>query len=205
LIFALPGLTSALEYDRAALRAGELWRLASCHWTHWDGSHLLWDFLTFLILAGLCEALDRRRLLIGLGAAALLIPMAIWAVLPDIGVYRGLSGLDSTLFALYLGLVRSRLRSQGRSGGWTVAALGLLGAKVLYETIAGETLFVTSPGPGPIVVPLAHLVGGVVGWLASGSVGRPGPTLLATGWIGLTTGAARARSVPPDQASDVTR
>ncbi len=115
-IFALPALPSALEYDRVALGAGELWRLVSCHWTHWDGSHLLWDLLTFLVLAALCEALDRQRLLIALGLASLAIPTAIWAILPEIGIYRGLSGLDATLFALYLGLLRSRLRRQGRSG-----------------------------------------------------------------------------------------
>ena len=36
-------------------------------------------------------------------------------------------------------------------------------AKITYETITGQTIFVSNNHSGMVPVPLAHLVGGVVG------------------------------------------
>jgi len=49
-VFSWPGLAAHLQYDRAAIAAGEVWRLASGHWTHYSLDHVVWDALAFATL-----------------------------------------------------------------------------------------------------------------------------------------------------------
>lgn len=187
-LYFLPGAGELFEYSRQALADGEIWRLVSCHWTHWSTEHLLWDVVAFGVLAALAEAqLGRRLLLVCLVTAAVAIPVVVWLVLPTMEIYRGLSGLDSTLFVLIAVFHARRLfrptgpvpgpelpvrRSSALSGVplepliWA-GALGLFGCKVLYEALSGTALFVGSGGTDVVVVPLAHLVGGAIGALAA--------------------------------------
>jgi rhomboid family GlyGly-CTERM serine protease len=186
LLYYFPGAGELLEYSRPALAQGEIWRLVSCHWTHWSGEHLLWDVVAFGVLAALCEKQFGRRLLVtSLASAAVAIPLVIWLVQPTMETYRGLSGLDSTLFVLIAVLHAGRLFSfkgrtagRGRSAKWSSAlsalplepliwagALGLFVCKVLFEALSGTAIFVGSGGAGVVVVPLAHLVGGSIGAL----------------------------------------
>lgn len=51
---------------------------------------------------------------------------------------------------------------------WTsFYAMGLVAllAKVTYETVTGQTIFVSNTHQGMVPVPLSHLVGGSVGFL----------------------------------------
>jgi membrane associated rhomboid family serine protease len=76
LLYYFPGAGELLEYSRPALAQGEIWRLVSCHWTHWSGEHLLWDVVAFGVLAALCEKQFGRRLLVtSLASAAVAIPL----------------------------------------------------------------------------------------------------------------------------------
>ncbi|MFH1528704.1 MAG: rhombosortase [Bacteroidota bacterium] len=97
-IYANSDLTVWLQYDRAAIASGELWRLVTCHWTHWSVDHLLWDAVVFGFLAVLCERDGRLRLVACLLVAATLIPIGLWWSHPQMLTYRGLSGIDSALF-----------------------------------------------------------------------------------------------------------
>ena len=99
-VYSFPALAEALQYDRMAVLRGELWRIVTCHWTHWSLDHLLWDLAVFVGLGAACEQMNRSRYLICLAAATILIPLAVVIFLPDIETYRGLSGLDSALFSL---------------------------------------------------------------------------------------------------------
>ncbi len=173
-LYFLPGAGELFEYSRQALADGEIWRLVSCHWTHWSTEHLLWDVVAFGVLAALAEVqLGRRLLLVCLVTAAVAIPVVIWLVLPTMEIYRGLSGLDSTLFVLIaLFHARRLFRPNALSAVplepliWA-GALGLFVCKVLYEALSGTALFVGSGGTDVVVVPLAHLVGGAIGALAA--------------------------------------
>src|SRR5689334_9624999 len=53
------GVAEALQFDRARIASGELWRLVTCHWTHWDADHLAWDVATFVALGVACERRGR--------------------------------------------------------------------------------------------------------------------------------------------------
>ena len=159
-VYSFPALAEALQYDRTAVLGGELWRIATCHWTHWSLDHLLWDLAVFVGLGAACEQMNRSRYLACLAAATILIPLAVVIFLPDIETYRGLSGLDSALFSL---LVISNLDRRLSLGVGFLAAFLL---KTAYEAATGATVFVSSP-TDIASVPLAHAVGALMGMLLS--------------------------------------
>src|SRR6266545_4224356 len=78
-----PGAAERLEYDRARLAAGEVWRLLTCHFTHWTPWHLLWDLLAVAVLAIGCAPFGPRRLGATIAAAAIAVPAAVWVGLPS--------------------------------------------------------------------------------------------------------------------------
>jgi hypothetical protein len=97
--------------------------------------------------------------------SALLISLVLWFALPHMATYRGLSGIDSALFAL----LTTRIAGQSVADkNWlnlsVVSVVGIgFAAKVGFEVLSGTTLFVDSAAAGLIPVPLAHVVGGLVG------------------------------------------
>jgi rhomboid family GlyGly-CTERM serine protease len=155
-----------LLYTRTALADGEFWRLASCHWVHLNTDHLFWSTLTFFVLGSFCEIMDRRKFAITIGISSILIPPTIWTVMPHLEVYGGLSGLDCALYSLLIVLFIQR---EWRTHHWIwiifyIIMLVLLPAKIIYEMTSGLTFFVNNSHTNLVPVPLAHLVGGVVGF-----------------------------------------
>lgn len=178
-----------LLYDRSALIHHELWRLLTCHWVHLSWDHLLWSGMTFLGLGSICEMMDRKKLLVTAGLSALLIPMAIWWGMPGLKIYGGLSGLDCALYALLMVLlIKREIRSGNRIwlAFFSLMLVGLI-AKITYETVSGMTIFVSNNHAGMVPVPLAHLVGGIVG--------------TGVGLIKNTTTASSARQKGPGRHS----
>ena len=197
-IFAVaPPVAAWLEYDRQALVTGEPWRAITCHWTHWSLDHLAWDLAAFVVMVALAWRASPRRTLATLAAAAALIPLAVWFVLPGMTHYRGLSGLDSALFMLIaVRLVREELAA-GRRGLAAAVALvvaGFLG-KIGFELATGATLFADSSSFVP--VPLAHVVGGLCGALAAlhSGWGSRGLSVVSSG--ALSSSPLPAYSPPP--------
>lgn len=158
-----PAVAAALEFDRTAVAAGELWRLATAHLTHFDADHLVWDVAVLVALGWSCERRSRGVTALTLLAAAGAISVAVWAWQPQFARYRGLSGLDCTLFALHAGALLGRPETAARvSGGLALLALG---GKCLVELATGTTVFAEGAGYAP--VPLAHLLGGAIGGLGA--------------------------------------
>jgi rhomboid family GlyGly-CTERM serine protease len=162
LLFVLPAGDSCLVYERE--RVAQFWRFVTCHWVHWGFEHFVWSVGTFLLLAILCERESRRSFLVCVATATLAIPLALWGLAPNLNTYGGLSGVDSALFVQ----IAVRLVVEKRREGDTLFALGgvavllaFLG-KIGFEFFAREPVFV-SEDSGVTPVPLAHLVGGLVG------------------------------------------
>ena len=175
LVYPAPGLSALLEYDRLALHGGELWRLLTCHWTHVSFEHLLWDALTFLFLGAACERRNRPRFLAAVVCSAIVIPLSVRLALPGLRYYRGLSGIDSALFALLAVLfLREKAQSRGLRRSVVVIFFTAFLGKIGFEAITGMTVFVDNAGTGMVPVPLAHLVGAAAGIL-SGTVALPLP------------------------------
>ncbi len=161
-----PQLTSWLQYDRTAILGGEIWRVFTGHITHWSQSHLFWDVLVFMVLAGIAEWFSRRRFLLCMAVSSLVITMLNLVLLPEMIFYRGLSGLDSAMFMLLLAMFYRRNKSIKNRQKMLYALLALLFCgKSAYELATGQTMFVQSSGLFT-PVPLAHLGGALVGGLA---------------------------------------
>ena len=155
-----PSLTDALIYDRAAIQAGEIWRLWSGHLVHFSASHFWLDGTAFLLCGWLLETRTHRsRPLYFLGAPAV-ISLTLFAFVPDMARYGGLSAfVMATLVYIALTIVR-----QGPvSIGWTV--LVVLGAKTGYELIYRSSLFASLPSVS--VAPASHLAGAAFGLLVA--------------------------------------
>lgn len=166
-IFLLPPLAAPLQYDRAAIAGGEVWRLFSGHWVHSSFDHLFWDVLAFGFLGIACEAKSRSRFLVCVTMSAFAISLVVWLCRPDLMAYRGLSGVDSALFGLlFVELGSEGIRSR-RPFEVVVAAVCFLCflLKISFELITGRNLFVESVGSGWMAVPLAHIAGAAVGLL----------------------------------------
>ncbi|MGH7411347.1 MAG: rhombosortase, partial [Candidatus Methylomirabilis sp.] len=162
---ALPGAATRLQYDRAAIAAGELWRILSGHWTHVSADHLFWNVLAFVVLGAIGERSSRVRFYTCLVGSAVVIPVALWTALPQLRTYRGLSGIDSALFAL---LAVTLMKDVIHARRWTwvtglsAVFLAFIG-KVGFEMATGRTIFVDSTAAHMLPVPLAHCIGAVVG------------------------------------------
>lgn len=162
--FFIPGLDALLEYNRPAMLAGQAWRALTGHFAHWSFSHWVWDAAVFAGLGVVCESISGRGFLRCVGVSMAAISLAVWAAMPGMDAYRGLSGVDSALFGMLAAWV---LRTALRERRWTRAippALFLVGflAKLAFEFTTQSTIFVQS-APNVYAVPLAHLVGLFVG------------------------------------------
>lgn len=135
----------------------ELWRIVTCHFTHWTYEQLAWDAPVFLALAAACARLNRAAFHATLLASIVLVPLAVLAFAPEVTAYRGLSGLATAMFALLLTL-------QWREKTWLVVLFAIgFAAKLTIEMVTGGAVFADDMGAGVVAVPVAHLAGALVG------------------------------------------
>jgi rhomboid family GlyGly-CTERM serine protease len=126
------------------------WQVFTCHFTHWTYEQLAWDAVAFLALGAACARRHRAAFCATLLASAVLVPLAVLVFAPEVIAYRGLSGLDSALFVLLLGL-------EARRNKLVAACAVAFIAKIVFELQTGATVFAGSVAP----VPVAHIAGAV--------------------------------------------
>jgi rhomboid family GlyGly-CTERM serine protease len=170
LLLCLPTLAGEpgrqlLRYDRAALAAGQLWRLLSAHLVHLDLHHALLNAAGLALLWALFERdyAPRQWLLIVLASIAA-IDAGLWLRDSTVLWYVGSSG---ALHGIMAAGTWAHLRAGERDG--LVLALILTG-KLIYEQTVGA---LPLSGSDPVVVD-AHLYG-VLGGLAAALALRPRP------------------------------
>ncbi|MEO2048475.1 MAG: rhombosortase [Pirellulales bacterium] len=160
-----PTLTLAWQFDRSAIQHGQWWRLLTGHLTHWNLDHWIWDWSTFVALGLVSLKRSPQRTHMTIGIAAVSISVALWVWYPNLETYRGLSGVDTALFTL----LATELLVQGLrdkryllTGMVLLCTVGLV-AKMGYEMVTGNALFVDSAAAGFETITLAHVVGAAVG------------------------------------------
>lgn len=164
-----PTMSQALQFDRAAVADGQLWRAFTGHLTHWNLDHFFWDAVVFAVLGVLCEWRHRGRYLVCLFVSAILIPLFVSICLPELTTYRGLSGLDTALFTM-LACYTLAERWAAKEWGWVLTTASLLlglSLKVVFEVVTGATLFVDAAAANFQPIPLAHIVGACVGCIVA--------------------------------------
>jgi rhomboid family GlyGly-CTERM serine protease len=172
LAWSLPGATVALaalleltgdwgrelfRYDRAAIAAGELWRLISGHLVHLGWPHFALNSIGLILVSYLVAAAfsARRWLLIAVTVIAG-IDLGFWYLQPQLTWYVGLSGL---LHGLLAAGVISGIRNR-HVDSWVIA--GFLLIKLAYEQLIGPLPGSEGTAGGEVVV-VAHLYGAISG------------------------------------------
>ena len=165
-----PGAVAALRYERGAIRAGEWWRLLSCHLVHHDARHLALNLAGLALLWWLYAADARARewLCVAL-AAALAVGGGLYLLAPGVGWYLGLSGL---LHGAWAAAARFAWRRAPREA---LATGALLAAKLLAEHWHGP-LSAGLDAALPVIV-VAHRSGAVGGGLAALALRAPRASL----------------------------
>jgi rhomboid family GlyGly-CTERM serine protease len=146
-----------LDYDRAAIARGEVWRLITGHLAHWTPQHLAWDVLAFLMLGAFCEAeRGHRPVAVVILVAALGVSLFLFLCCPEVAEYRGLSAIDSTLWCWAALLIAPRSRLVA------VLLVAVFIGKVLAELVTSVAVF--APLSGAVeLLPVVHVVGAIVG------------------------------------------
>lgn len=150
-------LRDALRYERAALAAGEYWRLLTAHVVHLDASHAALNTLGLVLIWGLFarDYAPRRWIVIAL-ASILAIDAGLWWLAPQVEWYVGASGvLHGALAAGTLAHLRRR-----DFDGWILAAF-LIGKLAIEQRVA-----LPFAGDAPVIV-AAHLYGAIGGLAAA--------------------------------------
>lgn len=163
-----------LKYDRLSIQSGELWRLASGHFTHLGAAHLGLNLAgLFLVWALVGSRLSLVAWLVVVVLAFTGVSLGFWYLDENLLWYVGLSGMLHSL--LVAGAFSGLLASRGESA----VILALVFGKIAYEQIAGPLPGSENTAGGPVIVN-AHLYGVITGVI----VGLP-----------LWHGVGRARSI----------
>ncbi|MCG8427589.1 MAG: rhombosortase [Chromatiales bacterium] len=141
----------AWVFDRIAIGQGEWWRLFTGHFVHSDLSHLQWDIVAFVVIAGMLEQQSRRLILSGLSAGFLVIGGWLWWGEPELLYYCGLSGINHTLLVLLF----HQLWKGGAHPLLFVSGLAVV-AKMIVELVSNQALFTNTAWPS---LPSAHVAG----------------------------------------------
>jgi rhomboid family GlyGly-CTERM serine protease len=157
LVCWLQRFPEALEYQRAGILSGQIWRIWTGHWIHATTLHFLLNgSVAVLLHLAFFRFIQWGELLVTSFVFSALISGFFLLFMPELDWYNGLSGLLHA-WVMYGSIRKIQI-------GDAVYWLGvvLVSAKVLAELydvgpLAGATL------PGVNVLHEAHLIGAVVG------------------------------------------
>lgn len=156
-------LADALIYNRDAIASGELWRLLTCQFVHYSTSHLFWNLVVVAIPAYLIVAMG-REFLWTVSASLLVIGPLLFIADDALLYYAGLSGIGS---ALIMQLACLKLREPTSPRFFWCLVMGVMVAKLASELVFSQPLLSGGPESQFVPVPLAHLIGLIIGCIAS--------------------------------------
>lgn len=148
-----------LRYQRDLVGSGQLWRLLTGNLVHLGWAHWLMNSLGLLLVWALFEPFHRSVQMAGLLLlCCLLVGMGLYWFSPNVGWYVGLSG------ALHGLLIAGLLRQVQHQPGFSLAVLGLVVGKLIWEQVFGPLPGSEQTAGGPVVI-IAHTYGAVAGLL----------------------------------------
>jgi rhomboid family GlyGly-CTERM serine protease len=148
-----------LAYDRERIVNGEYWRLVTGHFIHLNNIHLLFNMLgVALVLMLFDNLLAVWQWLVALLVSALMISALIYAYLPQVHGYVGLSGV---IHALYV-LGALQLLKQPKERNFAIVLILMVTLKLLTENV-GQGISLTADMIGGRVLFQAHVYGALAG------------------------------------------
>jgi rhomboid family GlyGly-CTERM serine protease len=160
-VFLMPDLAALMLYDRQRILAGEVWRLATGHMVHFTSGHLCFNLIGFLLAGWVVQ----RRAYAGFWAVCLISALAISGALmlrPEVAEFGGISGVVNAA------VVFAATRGLAEKGTWrwfSCAVLLLIAGNSVLESMTGRPTFAMPGDQSFLPVPLAHVVGGLIGAL----------------------------------------
>jgi rhomboid family GlyGly-CTERM serine protease len=125
-----PNSLQLLMWDRAAIDAGQWWRLLTAHLVHLDVRHLLLNiFGLLLIVEILCQTMTALDFISLLFTCALGVGGLLWYLQPSLQWYAGLSGVLYGLWAAGAALTWL----SGRQGLAICAGIALVAKLILFN------------------------------------------------------------------------
>lgn len=156
IVLQAAGLRECMEYQRASILRGELWRLLG-NLVHLGWAHLTRDIIGLGLIWWLFEArFEERTWLWVLAASSLVVGGGLLAFNPGISWYVGVSG---ALFGLFTAGALCAARTHPLYGGSLL--LGM--TAVIAWSLHSGALPAETAGLGGTVVPQAHLYGAIGG------------------------------------------
>jgi len=155
-VLGAPQLQAALVYNREAIAAGEIWRLASGNLVHFSGSHFIKDAVALLAIGLLIETGRRRHFALLCLASGSLIGSVLYVATPELLVYGGLSGIVMAA-ATYLCL--HGIEEDGAYRWLCLGVLSFLAVKTGCEIALGFSPLPGADFDGFALVPQSHAVG----------------------------------------------
>jgi rhomboid family GlyGly-CTERM serine protease len=156
-----------MVYNRAAIAQGELWRLLTGHFVHCDFSHLAWNLMPLLLIAGLLEQRLGARVTAGVTLVSCLgVSIWLWFTQTDLPLYCGLSGMLYGLLAVLL----ATLRQESRHPAIPLIGMAAL-LKIIFEIASRQAVFTHLSWAG---LPGAHGAGMAAGIIYLGMVAASG-------------------------------
>ena len=171
-IFSLSGSSwfstfcSLMEYDRALILKGEIWRLVTCHLVHWSPAHFYLDSVVFIFQGITFEQKIGKKYWFVLLVSTLFISVSLLIFRKDLIFYRGISGIINTQLVLGSGLfIFDKAMSKNMRGMFSVC-FSIHMIKIIYETVNRAPFFSTHLlGDMGLFTPAAHLSGVVLGFI----------------------------------------
>src|SRR5262245_14761857 len=105
LLSLFAGSQRELELDRAAVLAGEWWRIVTGHFVHYGRAHAIGDIVAFAGWASVIELFCRRTLVIAACLSFTFVGLGVFWLCPQVSHYRGLSGIDVSFSCVLMGLL----------------------------------------------------------------------------------------------------
>jgi rhomboid family GlyGly-CTERM serine protease len=173
-VFAAPGASSWLSADRAAIGAGQVWRLWTAHLVHHSFSHLVWNVSALVALGFLFERDLDRVLWKLLAISCALVSAGSLVLQPALDSYIGLSGVLNSIWVAGALVCARRSRGTLRNAYLICVLAGL--TKIAIEGFGGVAIFTDPAKLGGLPVPIAHALGCLGGWVSimgASSRGRP--------------------------------
>jgi rhomboid family GlyGly-CTERM serine protease len=147
----------SLRYDRAALAAGQWWRLLTAHAVHLDAHHLILNQLGLILVWSLfARDYDVVEWCVIVLCGALAISSGLWWLSPKVVWYVGASGVLHT--AMAAGTVKHLVQ---RTWDRWILLVGLC-VKLAYEQGSGSA--------APLIIVDAHLYGAASGFVVGAAL-----------------------------------
>lgn len=152
----------ALRYDRAAILAGQVWRLVTGHLVHADFVHLGWNVAGLALVAWLfARQFNLRGWGVILAVSTAAVDFGFLVLEPQLMRYVGFSGLLHGLAAAGVVVWLVRYRDAA-----TAIVAAFLGAKLAWEHVMGPMPFTSQTLDLPTIFE-AHTYGALGGLVAA--------------------------------------